>query len=261
MSQVVSRNLGDHRSSASDTKFAGIRSDWREMMRTAFHGAAASTFGYAICWQNVSEASAQLVARTNPLMRVYGKWRFLTYNCLMMQFVAYSLCFTAQFFPRLRRSRDYFFTTFAFPIGLLVVGSFWAIWFIAGREFILPASIEPYYPPWLNHITHTIIAPINLVELLISRKQFSDKKSIIGLTGYTVTYSSFVLYIRLQTGRFVYPFLNKMDAVPVGLFIVGMIGCAVLLFKAGKCVHDLVHKTQAIKSGKSSSGKSSKKKN
>lgn len=248
MSQVVSRNLNNQ----GDAPPAGLSSQnvarWKKPLLIAFHGAACSTYGFAICWQNVSEASAQLYARTNPLMRAYGRWRFLTYNCLIMQFVAYSLCLTSHFVPKLRKPRDFFFTTFAFPVGMLVVSSFWAIWFIAGREYIFPAALEAYYPPWLNHVTHTIIAPINLAELLLVRKQYStDRRAVTALAGYTLSYTTFLLYIRFQTGRFVYPFLNKMDAVPVGAFISGMVVFVIIVYKSGQLLHDFVHGVAAVK--------------
>lgn len=169
---------------------------WKKPLLVVFHGFAASTYGFAICFQNVSEASAQLYLRTNPAVRVFGRWRFLTYNCLVMQFVAYSLCFTAHFVPKLRKPKDYFFTTLAFPVGMLVVTSFWSIWFTLGREYIFPESLEPYYPPWLNHVTHTIIAPINLIELFYVKHNYpSDRKAIVPLTGYTLSYISYLLYI------------------------------------------------------------------
>lgn len=182
-------------------------------------------------------------------MRAYGKWRFLTYNCLIMQFVAFSLCVTSHFVPKLRKTKDFFFTTFALPVGMLVVVSFWSIWYIAGREYIFPSALEPYYPPWLNHVTHTIIAPINIVELLAVRHQYpsSDKKSIASLTAYTVSYTSFLFYIRMQTGRWVYPFLNNMDPAPIGAFIAGTMIFAVLVYKSGKFVHDLVHGVKSTK--------------
>lgn len=246
MSQVVSRNLtsGDGRKDGQ----LRMMNRWKEPLMIAFHGAAASTYGFAICWQNVSQASAQLYARTNPLMRQYGRWRFLTYNCLIMQFVACSLCFTSHFVPKLRRTRDFFFTTFAFPIGILVVSSFWGIWFTFGRESISPKAIEPFYPPWLNHVTHTIIAPINILELILAKKQYSsDKRSITALAGYTLSYTSFLLYIRFQTGRFVYPFLNNMDTIPVGAFIAGMVVFVVVTYKAGQILHDFVHGVGSIK--------------
>lgn len=263
MTQVISKELsagGDlaHQSTRTRpsadglqklTPANGVPLTWRQPLAITFHGVAASTYGYAICWQSVSEAARQIYERSNPYVRVYGRWRFLTYNCLIMQFVAYSLCLSSHFVPRLRRPRDFFFTTFALPIGMLVVISFWSIWFVAGREYIFPASLEPFYPPWLNHITHTIIAPINLVELISIRKQYStDKRSLTALAGYTLSYTSFLLYIRWQTGRFVYPFLNKMSAVPVGAFMTGMVVFVICAYKSGKLLHDLVHGISSFKS-------------
>lgn len=231
-----------HSESIDPRKADRYQPSWKRSLLIAFHGTSASIYGFAICFQNVSESSAQLYLRSNPLVRDFGKWRFLTYNCLVMQFVAYSLCFTTHFVRRLRRPRDYFFTTFAFPIGMVVVFSFWSIWSIAGREYIFPVSLEPYYPPWLNHVTHTIIAPINMAELLLVKHNYSsDKKSLVPLTGYMATYISYILYIRIQTGRFVYPFLNKMGPMSVGGYIVGAATSAVIVYKIGKLIHGFVH--------------------
>lgn len=165
-----------------------------------------------------------------------------------MQFVAFSLCFTAHFVPRLRKPRDFFFTTFAFPIGTLVVFSFWTIWMVAGREYILPVTMDAFYPPWLNHVTHTIIAPINLAELILVKHNYSsDRRALTPLLGYILSYTTFILYIRFTTGRFVYPFLNKLDAVPVGAIIAGMAVFTVAVYKSGKLIHDFFHGIKAIK--------------
>lgn len=265
MPQIVSKNLqeaGEIQRAKLMASRSMIRDDvqlefaWRQPLMIAFHGTAASIYGFAICWQNVSEAAHALYLRSNPYVRVYGRWRFLTYNCLIMQFVAFSLCLTTHFVPKLRKPRDFFFTTFAFPVGMLVVSCFWAIWFIAGREYIFPAALEPFYPPWLNHITHTIIAPINLAELLLNKKQYStDKRSMTALAAYTISYTSYLLYIRWQTGRFVYPFLNQMSAVPVGAFIVGMVAYGICVYKSGKLLHDLVHGARMLKGKLTASSK------
>lgn len=183
-------------------------------------------------------------------MRVYGKWRYLTFNCLVMQFVAYSLCFTAHFVPKLRKPRDFFFTTFALPIGTLVVVCFWSVWALAGRENIFPQALEAYYPPWLNHVSHTIILPVNLIELLMVKHQyFKDRYSLTSVVSYTSAYSAFVLYIRSQTGKFVYPFLNKMDAVQVGVFIATMVVSSAIVYKMWKLVSDLRHGVKSINNG------------
>lgn len=176
-----------------------------------------------------------------------------------MQFVAYSLCLTSHFVPRLRRQKDLFFTTIAFPVGMLVVTSFWAIWVVAGREYILPASLDPFYPPWLNHVTHTIIAPINLIELVAERHQYAnDKSSLRWISSYILSYTSYLLYIRFHTGRFVYPFLNKMDAVPAGAFITGMAVFALVYYKSGRLIHDFVHGVKSIKSNTTKNNKAKK---
>lgn len=256
MPQIVSKSLvksGDiSRSKFSSTstenlvlqstRQLGASSTWKSSLILAFHGTAASTYGYAICWQNVSEASRQLYMRSNPLVRVYGRWRFLTFNCLILQFIAFSLCLTAHFVPKLRRPRDFVFTTLAFPIGMVVVTTFWGVWIALGREFIFPVELEPYYPPWLNHITHTIIAPINLIEILAFKKQYSsNKKAITTLATYTFAYTSYLLFIKYQTGRYVYPFLNRFPPAGTGVFIAGLTVMVIGIYKLGKVLHDSIH--------------------
>lgn len=146
------------------------------------------------------------------------------------------------------------------PVGAIVVVSFWGIWYIAGREYIFPAILEPYYPPWLNHVTHTIILPVNIVELFAVKHQYaSDRKAITSLVAYTSSYSTFLVYIRLQTGRWVYPFLNKMDPLPVGVFITSTIIVGVVVYKVAKIIHDLFHGVKSSKNRLHSKGSRQKK--
>lgn len=189
-------------------------------------------------------------------MRAFGKWRFLTYDCLIMQFAAYALCLASHYYPSLRRPRDYFFTSVAFPIGMTVVISFWSVWCIFGREDIFPLAIEQYYPPWLNHITHTIIAPINLIELVATKHKYAtDRKSLVPLGAIAMSYTSLLLFIRFKTGRFVYNFLNKMDAAGVGIFLAGTTFFFFAMYKAGRYIHDYTH---GIKPSKDSHKKAKK---
>lgn len=209
----------------------------------AFHGAAASMYGFAIGWQAVSTKSAQLYQLTNPAIRVYGKWRFLTYQCLVIQFIAYSLTMATHFSPRFRRTRDFVFTTLAFPLGVVVVTTFWSVWFVAGREYIFPAALEEYYPAWLNHLTHSIILPVNLIQLAVEKHQYAGKSSYLTLCGHMVTYSSFIMLIRYQTGKHVYPILQKLDGLPAVAFMASCGIFALICLKAGKSLSNMLHKS------------------
>lgn len=173
-------------------------------------------------------------------MEPYGQWRFLTYNDLVLQFVTYSVCLVTHFLPSVTRFRDFIFTTLAFPMGMLVVSSFWAVWFLAGRENILP--VESGCPDWLNHVVHTIMMPINLVQLMLVQHQFSsDRLAVKSLLVYILAYASYLFYIRFRTGRYVYIFLNKMNGWAIATFIAILVGLALLIYWAGKLLHGLVH--------------------
>lgn len=246
MSQVSSKNrqLAISKSNNNDDATGNPDSIMKKPLMFAYHGGVTALYGFAIGWQSVSEKSAQLYQLTNPMIRVYGRWRFLTYQNLVIQFVAYSLCLATHLHPRFKKSRDFIFTTLAFPIGMSVVFTFWSIWFVAGRQYIFPVSLQEYYPSWLNHITHTIILPINLIELYIVNHVYSpNKKSYMTLLGHLLSYSAFILYIRFETGRWVYPILNKLDGLPAGAVILASGLFALFCYKSGKIVHDMIHGT------------------
>lgn len=159
----------------------------------------------------------------------------------MLQFVTYCVCLTTNFVPSLTKYRDFLFTSLALPVGTFVVAVFWAVWHIAGRENILP--VEAGCPDWLNHVSHTIMLPINFVQLyLVNHNYLSDKFSILSLLAYLMTYNTYLLYIRIRSGRFVYKFMDKMSVAIIGVFIVCMFALTVIIYKAGRYLHGHVHR-------------------
>lgn len=177
----------------------------------------------------------------DPVLSKYGHWRFLTYNNLVVQFLTYLALLLSHYVPAAVKWRNYLFTVLALPVGMFVVITFWSVWFIAGRENILP--VEANCPDWLNHICHTIILPINFIQLAVMKHNYlPDKEALISLSGFLMLYNVYILYIRWQTGKFVYVFMNKMSGVLVGVFIVGMLIMALAFYKLGKFIHDYRHK-------------------
>lgn len=187
----------------------------------------------------------------HPGLRPYGKLRYLTYNCLLLQFAAYSLCLASHFVPRLRKFRDFFLTTLALPVSALVFIIFWGVWHFIGREQIFPVALEQFYPNWLNHITHTIILPINLFELYLVRHEYSaSSKSLPVLLGYMLTYATFLVYMKLQSGVFVYGFLNQLDFKGVTIVLASAAVIVSGFFFFGKALTKLFHGTTSSKSSK-----------
>lgn len=242
MSQVSSKNSQSPANVSGPKPHHCSSSLVKKPLLIAFHGTATSMYGFAIGWQAVSAKSAALYQLTNPAVRIYGKWRFLTYQNLVIQFITYSLCMASHFSPRFRRSRDFVFTTLAFPLGMVVVGTFWSVWFVAGRQYIFPVALEEYYPSWLNHITHSVILPLNIIQMAVEKHQYAASKvSYMTLCGHMLSYTTFILFIRYQSGKHVYPILQKLDGIPAVGFMLSCGVFALFCYKSGKIIHDLIH--------------------
>lgn len=244
-------------SSANTSGSSSQEGSLREIVLISLHSSAALVYGYALVWQYIAPTGIRLHQSAPSSLRDFGRWRFLTHNCMVLQFIVHLMALVARLRKpswRFSKTRDFLFTTLAFPIGTVVVASFWAIWFLAGPKYISPASVEGLYPSWHNHVSHTIPMPINMLELFLERKLYpSDWRALPSLVGTVLLYTTFLLYIRSSTGKFPYPFLNKMEPLQVAAFIAAMLATAVASYKLGQLLHDSLH--GALRPGASHSRK------
>lgn len=162
-------------------------------------------------------------------MMRFGMFQYLTYQCMWAQLLSSILHIVSFFYPKVNTIRDVFFTALSFPVSMVVVSNFWAVWFLYGREGVYPSVMDDYLPFWINHVAHTTLAPLNLVTtILVYHKPVSamlcDNRIRIRL-GHLLAilhpsfYGIFVLYIHHRTGEFVYPFLNRLSHPVVGIFL------------------------------------------
>lgn len=171
-------------------------------------------------------------------LRILGHFKFLTFQCLLIQLLNAILHVGAHFMSFLKKPRDFVFTSLAYPIGSIVVYSFWVVWHLLGRELIFPAALEEFYPSWLNHVTHTIIAPLNiLMAILICHKYTTSLWTVLYLVFYTIL----LHYIKFKTGMFVYRYLEEMDEVARIVYFAGSGVLAYLIYKSGQLLTNVVH--------------------
>lgn len=175
-----------------------------------------------------------------PALQAFGLWKFLTYHSLLFQMASCVLHLASCVAPKYIMLRDIIFTSFAFPIGNLVVLTFWTVWWTQGREMIYPVSIENYYPPWLNHVTHTIILPLNIAQTYITCHRYLRKGSLVSCC-YIGIYCIYSLYIRYVAGIFVYPFMNQMSAASVAIYMMSCLFCTVVLYEIGFFLTAILH--------------------
>lgn len=158
----------------------------------------------------------------------------------MIQLANALLHVLAHFIKSLRGPRDLVFSTLAFPIGSIVVYTFWLVWFVAGREAILPAKLDPFYPLWLNHSSHTVIVPINMIMAYLVHHKYSRKGVLLTL-GYTSLYVAFLHVIKVQTGLFVYGYLNDMNDYQRLIYFACSAVFAYLMYKSGQLLTRAFH--------------------
>ena len=177
-------------------------------------------------------------------LRIYGQFKFLTFQCLLLQVLNAALHVLAYFVRALEKPRDLVFSALAYPVGSLVVYTFWAVWHTLGREFIFPLELSQYYPDWLNHATHTIIVPINILLAVLVHHKYSSAGLYVTLA-FTGFYTLFLHLIKAQSGLFVYKYLDAMGDVQ-RLVYFGLTGVfAHITYKSGQLLTELVHGRQA----------------
>lgn len=175
-------------------------------------------------------------------LKTYGHLKFLTYQCLLIQLLNSFLHVGAHFISFLRGPRDLVFSALAYPVGSLVVYTFWAVWHLMGRELIFPVAASEFYPDWLNHATHTLIAPLNLLLLYSMRHKFSNFSLTLCLA-YFASYTAFLHYIKFHAGVFVYKYLDAMNDTERLIYFAGTGVFAFIMFKTGQYLNSLIHDT------------------
>ena len=163
----------------------------------------------------------------------------------------------AHFIRPLRGLRDLVFTALAQPVGSIVVYTFWFVWFVMGRELIFPVKLDAHYPLWLNHTTHTLIVPINLLLAIACNHRYFKKGAILTLL-YMVGYTVFLHFVWFQTGFFIYEYLHELDLVKRSLYFVATGLLALAMYKLGQVVGYLVHGAAGGKSTPSRKSKAGK---
>jgi hypothetical protein len=186
-------------------------------------------------------------------LQVYGLLKFLTIQCLIIQLVNSALHVLAHFSRPLKGARDLVFTTLALPVGSIVVYTFWLVWFGMGRESIFPAKLDESYPPWLNHATHTIIAPINIL-LAVTVSHRHTKHGVLVTLIYLLCYTIFLHVIKAQTGLFVYGYLNELNDAQRLFYFACSAVFAYLMYKSGEFLQYMAFGSQSAAKKPASKG-------
>ncbi|XP_035519679.1 androgen-dependent TFPI-regulating protein [Morone saxatilis] len=164
-----------------------------------------------------------------PGIFVYGgPWKYLTFLNLLLQMSFFGLAAVNDLQPEesestLNKCKDLLFSVFAFPVGMFVVLLFWSI-FAYDRELVYPASIDTFFPPWINHAMHTFVLPVLLGEMLVQPHIYPPTKHALAALGVVgLSYLFWIIWVYLSVGIWVYPLLGHFSSAGlVGFFLFNM---------------------------------------
>uniref|UniRef100_A0A3Q3W441 Androgen-dependent TFPI-regulating protein n=1 Tax=Mola mola TaxID=94237 RepID=A0A3Q3W441_MOLML len=118
--------------------------------------------------------------------------------------------------------KDLLFSVFAFPVGMFVVLLFWTI-FAYDRELVYPATIDSFFPPWINHAMHTLVLPVLFGEVLVQPHIYPRTKHALAALGVVGVSYLIIIWVYLSVGIWVYPLLGHFSTSGlVGFFLFNM---------------------------------------
>ncbi|XP_075875200.1 androgen-dependent TFPI-regulating protein [Nelusetta ayraudi] len=168
-----------------------------------------------------------------------GPWKYLTFLNLLLQMTFFALAAVndlqsdTKLDSTLVRCKDLLFSVFAFPVGTFVVLLFWSI-FTYDRELVYPASIDTFFPPWINHAMHTLVLPVLLGELLVQPHAYPEAKHAMAALGVVgLSYSFWILWVYLSVGIWVYPLLGHFSSTGLVAFFFFNMSVVALLYMLG----------------------------
>ncbi|XP_076457137.1 androgen-induced gene 1 protein-like isoform X1 [Babylonia areolata] len=178
-----------------------------------------------------------------------GKFKYLTFWNFILQTVYFALCVltmfagrTASFSPLgleqrssgLQRVRDVVHATLVFPVGTFVVSTFWGLYAV-DRELVYPKALDSLIPSWLNHLMHTTVLPLLLVEKYLVYHQHPRRlNGIFILTAFALVYLVWVLWIAWAADLWVYPVLHVMQNHERAIFISVLLVFFICLYLLGE---------------------------
>ncbi|XP_072175952.1 androgen-induced gene 1 protein-like [Diadema setosum] len=161
-----------------------------------------------------------------------GDAKFLTMWCLFFQMFYFFFSFFTDVVDLVTRDnkssvtkyliaiRDWFLCAVAFPIALVVVSMFWSLWSI-DRQLVFPKELDEYFPMWLNHVLHTYLLPILVVDMWIVKHKCPPRVfGLLGLFTVAALYLVWILFLGFVKEIWVYPVLRVLNGAHFALFVV-----------------------------------------
>uniref|UniRef100_A0A0L8IGS6 Uncharacterized protein n=1 Tax=Octopus bimaculoides TaxID=37653 RepID=A0A0L8IGS6_OCTBM len=127
-----------------------------------------------------------------------------------------------------REILTHYFNSIVFPMGIFVSVIFWSIFFM-DTEFIIDLLRDVN-----NHIIHSLPLFMVLIEkFLVYHPYFQVLAHLIGIVMITTSYQTTVLFLRTNTGSWVYLFLDSFKFNSRLLFFLSMWPMMTVIYISG----------------------------
>ncbi|XP_041361372.1 androgen-induced gene 1 protein-like isoform X2 [Gigantopelta aegis] len=186
-----------------------------------------------------------------------GNLKYLTFWNEVLQTFYFGLCTVNAVFgsnvdvcgnPRtrskLQKWKDYLHTTLVFPVGAFVVGMFWSI-YVVDRELVYPRKLDAIIPQWLNHVMHTTVLPILLVEKMLTYHHLPRRRSAIsGLVLFCGIYFAWIMWVAYYADLWVYGILRVMEVYQRAIFILFCLMFFISIYLVGEALTKFIWRNQ-----------------
>ncbi|XP_037927330.1 androgen-induced gene 1 protein isoform X2 [Teleopsis dalmanni] len=212
-------------------------------LRVLIHvlGTAQFIYGIYFHWFNVNWP--QLKEEEELKTRWGGKFKYLTFLDIL-QAIYHFLALVNDMFgtnavnpepmPILRKIKDYMFAAWAFPVAHNVSITFWII-YAYDRELIFPAELDAIFPAWLNHIVHTNVSMLAILDVFTCFRQYPSRfAGISGTVIFMLLYIIWMHIVRFFSGEWVYPLLEVINWPMRIILLSSMVGFSVLCYLFGE---------------------------
>ncbi|XP_069996468.1 androgen-induced gene 1 protein isoform X4 [Penaeus vannamei] len=228
-----------------------------EILQTLLHSAVFGGYVYGLYYDVKPPQGSEY---ESAFWAMGGRFKYLTFLDALLQCGFFGLCVLNDFIGSespvyarrslLQRLRDWLFTTLVLPMGVFVSCIFWALYAV-DRELIFPASLDSWFPGWLNHIMHTLPAIGAIAELYSVCHCFQKgiKMYYPILVAYFL-YLSWICYIAYAAGFWVYPVFEVLDMKGRTIFLAALLLPNLLFVHLGPKLHNKIWGSSTKSQGK-----------
>lgn len=185
------------------------------------------TFGNQLCY--ITILASEFKVDFLPLSVAYQFFQG------MVQVIYYAIALMSDFMPSptLKRFRNTFFASLAWPLALETSFMYWTMRTI-DRELVFPKSLDEFFPLWLDICLHSNVTVFVFLEMILNDIKYPQRKvAIRGLIVFLLGYLVWLYVIKNKTGKWVYGILGILSGpqrigffiaaglVSIGLYFVG----------------------------------------